>query len=171
MSEFANQILLLCAIPALAYAAWSDLIMRLIPNRACVVIATAGLIARSLAGAAPLAWSVGLAALLFCLLVAAHARGLLGGGDVKLISATAIGMPLTGSILFLSATALVGGVLAAIHLALRRLPPPALGSRGASPFRRICTVERWRIRRHAPLPYGIAIAGGGVWALLSNLGS
>jgi hypothetical protein len=42
---------------------------------------------------------------------------------------------------------------------------------GWSQFTRICRIESWRIRRHAPLPYGIAIAAGGVWTLLLNFGS
>ncbi len=162
---------MLCLIAALARAAWSDLATRIIPNRACIAIVAAGTATRAMAGMAPLAWSLGVSVLLFCLLAAAHARGLLGGGDVKLISATAIALPPAGALLFLSATALAGGGLAAIHLLLRMLPPPAPNPAGTPLLHRVCAVERWRIRRHAPLPYGIAIAGGGCWALLSTLGS
>ncbi|HBK08972.1 MAG TPA: prepilin peptidase [Acetobacteraceae bacterium] len=165
------QILLFCVIAALAYAAWSDLATRIIPNQACIVIVAAGMTARAMAGAAPLAWSLLFSALLFCLLVAAHARGILGGGDVKLISATAIALPPAGAFLFLTATAVAGGALAAVHLLLRYLPPPAPMPAGAPLLSRLCAIERWRIRRHSPLPYGIAIASGGSWALLSTLGS
>lgn len=166
-----HQILYLCVITMLAYAAWSDLTTRIIPNLACVGIAAAGITARATAGATPLAWSLGFSALLFGILVAAHARGILGGGDVKLISATAIALPPAGAVLFLAATALAGGGLAAAHLLLRHLPPPAPCTAGAPLLKRVCTIERWRILRHSPLPYGIAIASGGSWALLSTLGS
>lgn len=171
MSVMPNQIPLLCIVAALAYAAWSDLTTRIIPNRACVAILAAGITARAIAGATPLAWSLGFSALLFCILVAAHARGILGGGDVKLISATAIALPPAGAVLFLSATALAGGGLAAAHLLLRYLPPPSPCPAGAPLLSRVCAIERWRIRRHSPLPYGIAIASGGSWALLFTLGS
>lgn len=166
-----HQFLLVCVIAALAYAAWSDLATRIIPNRACVAIIVAGMAGRAMGGLTPFAWSVGVSLLLFLLLVAAHARGILGGGDVKLITATAVALPPAGAILFLSATALCGGCLALAHLLLRHLPPPAPRPAGAALLSRLCAVERWRILRHSPLPYGIAIAGGGAWALLSTFGS
>lgn len=171
MSGTPHQILYLCVIAALANAAWSDLKTRIIPNRACGAIVAAGIAARAIVGAAPLAWSLGFSALLFGVLVAAHARGILGGGDVKLIAATAMALSPAGTVQFLVATALTGGGMAAAHLLLRYLPPPAPCSAGASLLNRVCTIERWRIRRHAPMPYGIAIASGGSWALLSTLGS
>jgi Flp pilus assembly protein protease CpaA len=31
-------------------------------------------------------------------------------------------------------------------------------------------VERWRVERRGSLPYGIAIACGGAWAMLSGYG-
>jgi prepilin peptidase CpaA len=104
-----------------------------------------------------------------------------------------------GILSLLVVTALAGGVLASAHLAMRRLPRPRLPrprlphprlphprlphprpSRPRLAFslhrngcgwqlRRICVVERWRIMRHAPLPYALAIACGGVWAVLNNV--
>jgi prepilin peptidase CpaA len=158
-------------IVALLCAAWSDLATRRIPDSACIAIVAAGSVGRVMVGPAALAWSVGLSAILFWVLVLAHARGVLGGGDVKLLSATMIGLPPEASLHLLTATAISGGVLALLYLALRRLPDPAPRSSPTPPLRRVCTVERWRIRRHGPLPYGVAIAGGGVWTLLSHIGS
>ncbi|MBP1298564.1 prepilin peptidase CpaA [Bradyrhizobium elkanii] len=108
------------------------------------------------------------AAILFLVLFVIYQRGAIGGGDVKLLVALAIGLPLAGVIELLTATALAGGVLAAVHLMMRRLPQPRLAPAGSSLMRRVYAVERWRHLRHAPLPYGVAIACGGIWAILSK---
>jgi len=165
------QITALTIAVTLIYAAWTDLATRIIPNGTCLVIAAAGIVARAMAGPVALGWSVGLAVLLFVILALAHARGYLGGGDVKLLSALAIGLPPSAAVDLITGTALAGGALAALHLVLRHLPPPIPCAAAAPALRRVLTAERWRIRRHAPLPYGIAIACGGCWVLLSNHGS
>jgi prepilin peptidase CpaA len=114
-----------------------------------------------------------LALLLFILLVALYARGMMGGGDVKLAAATALGLSPGSQYGFVVVTALAGGVLALLHLVLRRAlrgararPPP----RGAGVFQRVLAAERWRIARRGSLPYGVAIACGGIWAVLAGRG-
>jgi prepilin peptidase CpaA len=93
---------------------------------------------------------------------------LIGGGDVKLLVALAIGVPLTGVVQLLTMTALAGCVLALVHLIMRILPYPKLAPAGASLVRRVYAVERWRHLRHAPLPYGVAIACGGIWTVFNR---
>jgi prepilin peptidase CpaA len=105
---------------------------------------------------------------LFLLLFAIYQRGKIGGGDVKLLVALAVGLPLTGVIQLLTITALAGGVLALVHLMMRLLPSPRLAPAGSSLLRRVYAVERWRHLRHAPLPYGVAIACGGIWTIFSK---
>jgi Flp pilus assembly protein protease CpaA len=73
-----------------------------------------------------------------------------------------------GVIQLLTVTALAGGVLAAAHIVMRSLPCPRLVPAGSSLARRIYAVERWRHLRQAPLPYGVAIACGGIWAIFSR---
>ena len=51
------------------------------------------------------------------------------------------------------------------------LPRPAGARAGASTLRRVWAAERWRILRRAPLPYGLAIACGGIWTVLTHTGS
>ena len=171
ISLLPSQIIAALIIVALAYAAWSDLATRIIPDRVSIAIAVVGFVARSASGPAAVGWSVGLSLTLFSLLVVAHARGIIGGGDVKLISATTIGLTPVASLQFLHAVALAWGVLAIVHLVLRWVPQSAPCPAGSAAVIRVCRIERWRIRRHAPMPYGVAIAAGGVWVLLSNLGS
>ena len=92
-------------------------------------------------------------------------RGVLGGGDVKLLAAVSLVVPAAAVPALLLAIVLAGGVLAAVHMVLRgRLAPPS-PARPAGALRRILRCEGWRIRRGAPLPYGVAIAAGTVFAM------
>ena len=61
------------------------------------------------------------ATILLLLLIVIYQRGWIGGGDVKLLVALAIGLPLMGVIQLLTMTALAGGVLALVHLMMRLL--------------------------------------------------
>lgn len=154
-------------IALLFYVATIDIATRLIRNEICLALAFLGIVGQ-LASPMQVTQSLIVAAILFVLLIVIYQRGMIGGGDVKLLVALAIGLPLTGVIELLTVTALAGGVLAAVHLMMRRLPQPRLAAAGSSLARRIYAVERWRHLRHAPLPYGVAIACGGIWTILSK---
>ena len=151
----------------LLYVATIDIATRLIRNEICLALALLGIVGQ-LASPMLLAQSLIVAAILLMLLFVIYQRGMIGGGDVKLLVALAIGLPLSGVIELLAATALAGGVLAVVHLMMRRLPYPRLAPAGSSLVRRVYAVERWRHLRHAPLPYGVAIACGGIWTILSK---
>lgn len=148
----------------LLYVATLDVATRLIPNEICLALALLG-IASQLAGPTQIAQSLIAAAILFMLLLIAYTRGWMGGGDIKLLAALAVGLPLMGVIQLLTITALAGGVLALVHLMMRVLPSPKLAPAGSSLVRRVYAIERWRHLRRAPLPYGVAIACGGIWAV------
>lgn len=154
-------------IALLFYVATIDIATRLIRNEICLALAFLGIVGQ-LAGPMQLGQSLIVAAILFLVLFVIYQRGMIGGGDVKLLIALAIGLPLTGVVELLTVTALAGGVLAAMHLMMRRLPHPKLAPAGSSLVRRVYAVERWRHLRHAPLPYGVAIACGGIWTILSK---
>jgi prepilin peptidase CpaA len=151
----------LVALAALAAAALGDIASRRIPNPVVAVVALAGLSRQLLAGA-----PVPALAAAACVLLAAALlwlRGLIGGGDVKLLAASSLLVPAALVPAFLLATALAGGGLAALQLGLRgriRLPARTSGLAG-----RVLRCEAWRIRRGAPLPYGVAIAAGAAFAL------
>jgi Flp pilus assembly protein protease CpaA len=151
----------------LLYVATIDVATRLIRNEICLALALLG-ITSQLPNSMQVAESLIAAAILFLLLFVLYTRGGIGGGDVKLLTASAIGLPLTGVIQLLTITALAGGVLALVHLLMRLLPYPKLAPVGSSLARRVYAIERWRHVRHAPLPYGVAIACGGIWAILSK---
>ncbi|WP_338824210.1 prepilin peptidase [Bradyrhizobium septentrionale] len=155
------------AILLLLYVATIDVATRLIRNEICLALALLGIVGQ-LASPMQVAQSLIAAAILFLLLFAIYTRGSIGGGDVKLLVALAVGLPLAGVVQLLTVTALAGGVLALAHLVMRNLPYPRLAPAGSSFARRVYAVERWRHLRHAPLPYGVAIACGGIWTILSK---
>jgi prepilin peptidase CpaA len=166
------MLILVCfQIYLLVLAAWRDVASRLIPNRICIVLALISISSRLLiAGPTAMACSLAIAAGMFLMLLLLHNFQILGGGDVKLLVALALGLPLIGVMSLFIVTALAGGVLCMVHLMMRCLPLPRLAKTGSSVFRRVYVAERWRIIRHAPLPYGVAIACGGTWAILQLIG-
>jgi prepilin peptidase CpaA len=146
-------------------AAWCDFVTRLIPDTLSLLLVMAGVLSRLVESASAVAVSAGAALLLFCLLTAAYSRGWLGGGDVKLMTALAVGFSPIDSYRFVVATAIAGGVLGILYLFLSRLPLSVRRSQRNSRLGRILAVEAWRIRRRGPLPYGVAIAVGGTFVL------
>ena len=137
---------------AVIWSAVSDVRAYVIPNSASLLIAGAYLVVAIftpyshlggglIAGAGSLALGLGL-----------FAFGWMGGGDVKLFSALALWCGPTGLPAFLIITALAGAALALVMLSpLRRLAPHPSPEAAATAAR--------------PMPYGVAIATGGIWAL------
>lgn len=135
----------------LALAAASDLRSRRIPNLLCVALALAALVLAwpvsqaewlSRAGSA---LTVGSAALALYLV-----RGM-GGGDVKLLAAVALWIPMGGLPLFVTALAAAGTAQALAVLAVRRRETAVAGAAPAA---------------HADMPYAVSVAVAGLaWAL------
>lgn len=155
----------------LVVAAATDFAARIIPNRIPLLLLALGLALHLAQGTllAGLAMAGGVFAVLFLLWLA----GAMGGGDVKLLAATAFCVaPATVPALIVR-VGLAGGALGIAYLAARRLvtpprgpaPRPQAGAR-APLAARVLRAEAWRIGRHSPLPYGIAIAIGGLLTLI-----
>ncbi|HLZ78709.1 MAG TPA: prepilin peptidase, partial [Sphingomonas sp.] len=82
------------------------------------------------------------------------ARGWLGGGDVKLLAATALWFNFAQGLGLLAAITLGGGLLALLLVVARRMLPVSLYHR-----------RRWPILQpKGPIPYGLAIAAGAIVA-------
>ena len=88
------------------------------------------------------------AGLVFAIGVPMFARGWLGGGDVKLLTAVALWCGLGDLPRLLLLMSLVGGGLVIVLLAVRRALP---ATDEAAP-------RHGLLRRNGPIPYGIAIA-------------
>jgi prepilin peptidase CpaA len=151
--------LLLCA-------AMTDVAARSIPNKITALLAVLAMGRLPLFDPSLLMVSVVTTVVLFTVLVILYARGYIGGGDVKLLSSVAIGLSFTSLLQLLTTMSFAGGVIALLHLVLRQLPRPTLPPAGSSFLRRVYAIERWRNLRRAPLPYGVAIAAGGIWTLI-----
>ncbi len=152
------DIVALLALAALAAAALNDVALRRIPNFLPAVVALAGLARQVMVGAPVVAFVI--AGCVFVGATLLWLRGLLGGGDVKLLAAAALLLPTAAIPSMLLATAIAGGVLATLHLVLRRRLAAPSWPRPQGLLRRVLRCEAWRIRRGAPLPYGVAIAVG-----------
>lgn len=90
---------------------------------------------------------------------AAFAAGALGGGDVKMLAAVSLFAGPARLLDFLAITALVGGLTGIAILAGAPIGRPAAVGGGS-----------FRVRLRSGLPYGPAIAAGGLWVAVS-LGS
>jgi prepilin peptidase CpaA len=108
--------------------------------------------------------------LLFVLLVVTYSRGFIGGGDVKIMTALAVGLAPLDCYRFVIATMIAGGFLGIGYFFLSRRPAGIRERRRTSVLARVVAVEVWRIRRRGSLPYGVAIAAGGTFVLL-HIGS
>lgn len=136
----------LAALALFVVAATTDGVERRIPNAVPAGLALVGLARISLDVAAGGAWTmvaadVGGATALFVLGAAGFRFGLVGGGDVKLLAAAALWVGASSLPPFLMTTAFAGGLLAVGFLAA------ALVRRDGG---------------KVALPYGIAIAAGGI---------
>lgn len=157
MPHFAtDQLVLMLFAGILTWAAVSDLSRYLIPNRVClslVILYPAYVLA---APVTPDVWgAILVAAIAFAGGAAMFGMGAMGGGDVKLMAAVALWAGPAFALPFVLTTAVAGGLLAMVMLSpfgvLLPTPPVALFRNGLRPR-----------RAKQSMPYGVAIAAGGV---------
>jgi prepilin peptidase CpaA len=132
---------------ALLIACWTDFRSRTIPNWLCAAVALGALPYWWIAGLPlwpDIALQIGVAAFVFGLFAMAFAAGAMGGGDVKLIGALCLWLPWQSVLMLLVIMSLAGGLLTLVMLAHSRLR---------------------RHRDRLEIPYGVAIAVGGLWLL------
>ena len=155
------------ATTVLLLAGVHDFAFRTVPNWMPVVLLLPGILLRLMSGTLMLGLLAGLLVFLagaFC-----WRRGWLGGGDVKLLAATAVLVSPSLVVNLLLDVALAGGALAMIYLAMARLvAPPYTTSRPSGMLRRIRRAELYRIYRRGPLPYASAIAAGTLFVLFKG---
>ncbi|MBB3460963.1 prepilin peptidase [Rhizobium sp. BK377] len=146
----------------LAIAAFSDLFTMTIPNRVSLILIASFAVIAPLSG---LSWDViGMhlagAAIVFCVCFALFAVNVMGGGDAKLLSATALWFGFDQSLLFFVAdVGLIGGVLTLLILMVRSQSNAILAIGLPIPNSLLLAKK---------IPYGIAIAIGGFLAFPSS---
>ncbi|WP_308911472.1 A24 family peptidase [Pseudokordiimonas caeni] len=155
-----SKLLLLAAVGILLLvAAFGDIRERRIPNRLILVLALLFLpyaFLNWLSGVSALEAfliPVAVAAAFFLVTLALFAAGAMGGGDVKLIAATALFVGSGQAFLFAFVMAMTGGLLALVMV-----------------------VRSWMRRsgvavdpRAAQVPYGVAIACAGLWVEIGDV--
>ncbi len=146
----AAEVVALAALLCIAAAAVQDVCRYRIADGWSIAIAV--LFADHAVLVAPDSWLSHLAApgLIFVVGLIGFALGYIGGGDVKLLTAIAAWTGLTRLPDLLLGTAIAGGILAVALIAARALPLAGRGPR--------------LLAKAAPLPYGVAIAVGALWA-------
>ena len=146
----------------LILVSFRDVALRLLPNSAALALALIACLLRWRDGSLPAGLAV--AFIVFALCYACWRRGWIGGGDVKLMAACALLVPPQHVFDLVVLTALAGGVLALGYVLASCLLHGRSGSAPAgkpgrrSLMARLWRLERQRILRRAPLPYGFAIA-------------
>jgi prepilin peptidase CpaA len=157
--------LLAAGLVLLCLAALHDFSFRTVPNMLCAALLLCGVALRLMG--ADIGYGLLAGAIVFTLCTLAWRFGWLGGGDVKLLGASAVFVSpglVPALVLY---TSLAGGVLAMIYLVAGRLVPAPSSARPHRLLARIARCELWRLRRRGPLPYAAAIAAGGICATLS----
>ena len=168
--QMLQALLWAAALAALLASAWTDLKDRIIPDELVGAVAASGLCLGLMLAPGQVWVSLIIAVLvLFGLGVLAH-FGLIGGGDVKLISATTLLVPPGQVWQLMVLIALAGGLLSCVYLFLRyalragvlgKLRSSAEAAAEARPaMRGSFSNECARIAEGGPLPYALAILGG-----------
>ena len=142
-----SEILAAVLAVALVAAAVVDLRSRTIPNRLTLAVALLAI---------PFWWASGLdlwpevavriavAAAIFAIFALAFVLRMMGGGDVKLLAAVALWLPPAAVLLLVVLMSLAGGALTLAMLIRHRVA---------------------RAERKIEIPYGVAIAFGGLWLI------
>jgi prepilin peptidase CpaA len=138
-------------IVLLLIASWTDIRTRTISNELNTAIAILAVIWWWLSGEPiwpDIASRIGIALIVFAIFAGLFAIRMMGGGDVKMIAALALWLPLPELMTMLIVMALAGGAIT-LFLIIR---------------------HRWRQNEGRPeIPYGVAIAIGGVWVIANGL--
>lgn len=138
----------LCALAGLLLvAAATDIRSRTISNGVNAAIALIAPLYWWSSGMAlwpDMAIQIGLGIIVFAVFAAVFVAGMMGGGDVKLIAALALWLPLVPLLQMLMVMAVAGGVITLTILVVHKLR---------------------KLNGTPEIPYGVAIAFAGLWAI------
>lgn len=158
-----NEILPLALFAGLlVFAAASDVATMKIPNWISIALAAAYPIYAIATGAGwtTIAWHFAFGAAILVIGFLLFQIGVMGGGDAKLIAAAAVWTGVSSFAMFALWTALAGGLLALVLMFVRKGMQPSEA--------RPAFINRL-LKPRGGVPYGVAIAAGGLVAAGSAL--
>ena len=109
-----------------------------------------------------IAYSIGIAILIFIVLAALFAFNLIGGGDVKLIPAVSLWAGPALTVKFLLITMICGGLVSLIYLGIRYLKKSNFKSKSSENVNYFVSESAELEKEENNIPYGIAISIGGL---------
>lgn len=172
MLALSHTALSLCIIAVLAAAAITDLKARVISNRLvfCLVPIALGMMTLRMLFGGPamtaILWPLAAATLVFACGLLLFARGMMGGGDVKLITALALCLPVNSIMPFLVLMTLIGGLVALLT---------AIAAAFQKSWLQLAEIETGFSAECAAtqtitqVPYGVAIAAAGIAVIATPL--
>jgi prepilin peptidase CpaA len=163
-----SRVAVLTAIGVLALIAYHDLRRRRIPNELSVAVASLGLIRMMLTGdPAAAGCTLAVAVATFATTFLLFWRGVIGGGDAKLIPGVALLVGYRELLAFLFLMSLLGGVLALAVFARGKLRSKSnLGARPAQTLLPTQTTAPVTASQRLTVPYGVAVAAAGAITLV-----
>jgi prepilin peptidase CpaA len=164
-----HSAVLAVAVGILVIVAYKDVRTRRIPNALSLATAALGLARVAFtAEVIDAGYTLAAAIIIFTITFALFQRGAIGGGDAKILPATALLIGYRELLGFLFLMSLCGGVLALATLAAERLDL-SFGAfwRGAY-LSSIARSDRGRVAsKGSTVPYGVAVAIAGVITLIA----
>lgn len=143
----------------MVFAAVWDLTTMTIPNRLTLALALGFVLVLPFSGLdlSQIGLHVAAGAVMLMVGMACFAFGWIGGGDAKLVAATALWLGWNDLLIYLLMASIFGGALTLLILYFRTLPLPQLLVR-----------QDWVARLHdrqSGIPYGLALAAGALFIL------
>jgi prepilin peptidase CpaA len=161
MPDYLSLLPLVCAALLLVIAAYTDVTQFRIPNWICLALAVLFIAFGYLSGISPINGAIrlgiGFSVLAGGMMI--HSKGIIGGGDVKLIAALSMWLEPQALPSFVLTILVLGGVLALIVLVLRKLKaslPEGIGRAGGLEL---------LFKENGGIPYGVAISIAGLISL------
>jgi prepilin peptidase CpaA len=164
-----HSAILAVAVGILVIVAYEDVRTRRIPNALSLAIAALGLARIALAAEViDAGYTLAAAIIIFAITFALFQRGGIGGGDAKILPATALLIGHRELLSFLFLMSLCGGVLALATLAVERLDLSFGHFRREAHVSSTGQSDRGRVApKGSTVPYGVAVAAAGVITLIA----
>ena len=162
--------ILYAAIGISAVVAYQDVRTRRIPNALSLAMAILGLARIGLAqDAVGGSYTLAAGAVVFAVTLALFQYGVIGGGDAKLIPATALVIGYRDLLGFLFLMSLCGGALAIASIAVDKLTASLKRPRGPASPPSPGEIDRLRaLPTASTVPYGCAVAAAGLMTLIAS---